>query len=220
MDVYNFADEYGGQDPIASDLIMPMLTRLHALAPGKPVMIAEFGTEYVSKISGDANRRTEWYRDLFATANNNGIKLVAQFNFESNSVFGAHTGMPPNLDGYAALLRNSSWFLMTEPSNPRLIDDSVFAGVQMLPVSYPSSAPTDESSISSNNSSLSIGGIIGVSVGGSVALILLFYLMCFRRRSKSDDPDSTTRYHDKIPYNSANDPELNSDFSYHHVIIN
>lgn len=219
-DVYNYADSFGGQDPIASDLIRPMLNRMHALAPGKPVMLGEFGIEYVPTALDDASRRTAWYQDLFTFANNNEIKLIAQFNFESNAVFG-QVGVP-NLDGYAQLLRNASWFLTANPSNPRLVDDSTFAGVSLPLISFSSPAPTGTpSSLSSSSSALSIGVIIGIAVGGGVGLILFIALLLYSKRHSSklsyeseraSENSSSVRSHENRPFRGIVNPELNSGF--------
>ena len=130
MDVYNPLNHcYGGQSPIASVLMIPMIQRFQALSPNKSIGVPEFGCEYLPE--NGATFTGIWYADFFATAKRYGLSMLTQFNYGPNAVFGpSPTAMQPNIPMYIDIIRNNSktWLVQGDPNLPRLISDADFLG--------------------------------------------------------------------------------------------
>ena len=130
MDVYNPLNLcYGGQSPIASILMIPMIQRFQALSPNKSIGVPEFGCEYLPE--NGPSFTGKWYADFFETAKTYGLSMLTQFNYGPNAVFSpTPTANNPNIPMYIEIVRNHSktWLVQGNPKLKRLISDADFLG--------------------------------------------------------------------------------------------
>jgi hypothetical protein len=149
-----------------------MVNRLRNLSSNKPIAVPEFGTTY--ELSYGLSRSAAWMDDFFNTSHHLKLRMLQQFNQDSNAVWGSSSA--PNLDEYRNLVRNSSWLVHGDSNNPSIISDEDFTGYAVTEdvTSNPVSSPIPGSSATSSSQGLNAGLIAGIVIAVTVIVIGLF----------------------------------------------
>jgi mannan endo-1,4-beta-mannosidase len=140
VDAYNWgASQSWSSWKSPADVLGPMVSRLRALAPGKPLAVTETASTSATPSGSDLAAKRAWVTDLYAWAPANGIGMVVWFNADKETdwaVFGGAAGDETFRSGrtrYRALSAyrlavQSPSYAGTDPADVRLLTDDRFAG--------------------------------------------------------------------------------------------
>lgn len=137
VDGYNWgSSEWWSSWRPAADVLGPMVDRLRALAPAKPLAV----TEVASTTAGaDVAAKSAWITDLYSWLPANGVAMVVWFNTDKETdwaVFGGSAGDESfrfgrttyrSYSSYRKAVRSGS-YRGSDVANPRLLTDDQFAG--------------------------------------------------------------------------------------------
>jgi hypothetical protein len=141
IDGYNFGDSRETSIwKTPAEVFNPMLTRMRALAPNKPLAITEVGS--TTDIGTHVVEKADWITTFFNQAvNNNDVKMVVWFNEDKENdwaVFGGANSDNATLFSYGTAsyktydaYRNAvatSHFVSSDRMNPRLLTNAQFKG--------------------------------------------------------------------------------------------
>ncbi|MGH9281851.1 MAG: glycoside hydrolase family 26 protein, partial [Acidimicrobiales bacterium] len=140
VDGYNWgaSQSWSSWEPPA-DVLGPMVSRLRALAPLKPLAVTETASTSATSAGASLAAKSAWVSDLAAWAPANGIRMVVWFNQDKETdwaVFGGGAGDGTYRSGrstYRTLAAykagaSSPAFTGSDTANPRLLTDDQFAG--------------------------------------------------------------------------------------------
>jgi mannan endo-1,4-beta-mannosidase len=139
IDGYNNAKSQSWSSWFTPEMVFDdMMNRLAALAPSKPINIAEIGCSTAGYTPED---KAQWITDVYVYLLQHNVKLILWFNIEDGytdfAVFGSRNGTstfqsPVNhqtyfvYEAYAQAVQKTSVAL--DPNNPRILTDDQFAG--------------------------------------------------------------------------------------------
>jgi mannan endo-1,4-beta-mannosidase len=137
VDGYNWgASESWSSWKSPAAVLEPMVARVQAVAPAKPVAVTETAS---TSAGGGLTAKSDWVTDLYAWAPANGVRMVVWFNADKETdwaVFGGSGGDGSfrwgrttyrTLVAYRAAA-GSGPYAGSDPANPRLLTDEQFAG--------------------------------------------------------------------------------------------
>ncbi|HET7487504.1 MAG TPA: glycosyl hydrolase [Acidimicrobiales bacterium] len=140
VDAYNWgaSQSWSSWKP-AADVLGPMVTRLRALAPGKPLGVTETASTSATSAGPSVTAKSAWISDLYGWAPANGVGMVVWFDTDKETdwaVFGGSAGDETFKSGrttyraYSAYRTSvgSASYAGADPANPRILTDDQFAG--------------------------------------------------------------------------------------------